>query len=242
MHPLVEKTVRRALDGGGVFDPLVDFDALQNLERLASAATEPPLEDHLVFLDLPLIAGNVHLYRLSWGALDWVADCAATWYADDGRMYDRALAWAHAHARSPGAFRRCSSQREATAEILKWSRAQSSSWNAIMTGVDSLISEITKGRAKRGCETRPSAGCGPVLESLQSEYGKDIDYWLWDLSVAALSAILKAHKYRLDRTDAQLCTDAHRPPDPNSSIVRNTVEFQRAAKAFLESVLGRIKS
>ena len=239
LHDLVIKAIRRAQAQGGAVDPVADFGALVELDRLARSATEPPAEDRLVFLDLPLIVGEVHLYRLSWGALDWVADCAGAWYADDPRMYDRALAWAHVHARSPRSFRRCAAVREASAEISRWAGNRSASWQAIMAGVDRLMSELTRSKEGSTEKQDTGSGSGPVLESLMDAYKKPVDYYLWEISAEALSLIIKAHRYRAERLNSELAASAGRAPDADSALARNTIAFQRAAKAFVSAVVAR---
>lgn len=235
MHPLVEKTIKRALSGGGKIDVLADFDAIQELERLARAATEPPIEERLVFLDLPIRIGPLQLYRLSWGALDWVADCAGSWWSEDGSMYDRALAWAHAHARSPRAFRRCADLRTANAEILRWVREQSSSWEAIMSGVDSLMTSLRNRSRDKSSPGSSRKGDATLFDTLINEYGKDLDYWIWEISAEALTLMIEAHRMKLEKREQSLAAIVGKAPDPSSNLVRHTIAFQRAAKAFVKS-------
>jgi hypothetical protein len=233
LHDLTIKAIRRAQSQGGVIDPVDDWAAISELDRLARAATEPPQEDKLVFLDLPLIVGNVSLYRLSWGALDWVADCAGVWYAEDGRMYDRALAWAHVNARSPRAFRRCAEKRIASAEISRWAREQTTPWQVITAGVDQLMSDLSKNRDKKYEDSQARRGNGPVFDFLIEAYHQPIEYWIWGISINELHAIIKAHSMKTEEAHASLDAQTGRAPNPDSALTRNTIMFQRAAKQFI---------
>jgi hypothetical protein len=233
LHDLTIKAIRRAQSQGGVIDPVEDWAAISELDRLARAATEPPTEDKLLFLDLPVIVGNLHLYRLSWGALDWVADCAGVWYANDGRMYDRALAWAHVNARSKRAFHRCAAVREATAEISRWSRDQTASCTAIMLAVDVLMREFKKRGNEKSNAATESRGDGPIFDFLKETYKQPIDYFLWEISAQELRAIIRAHFVKAEALKATLDSEAGRAPDPESSTTRHTIAFQRAAKQLI---------
>ena len=239
LHDLTIRAIRRAESQGGVIDLVEDFGAIAELDRLARAATAAPAEDKLVFLDLPLIVGNVHLYRLSWGALDWVAECAWSWYSEDGCMYDRALAWAHVNARSPRAFRRCSSMREASAEISRWAREQSVPWQMIMTGVDQLMAELKpkdKSEQKRNGDKLSTSS---FLDILLATHGGTIEYWLWDVSLVAMQRFSAAIQYRQESESGEMLMVQGKAPDAGSQHAKRTIRLQRAARAFVDRIVSR---
>jgi hypothetical protein len=239
LHDLTIKAIRRAQAQGGVIDPVEDWAAIAELDRLARAATEPPPEDKLVFLDLPLIVGNVSLYRLSWNALDWVADCAGVWYAEDDSMYDRALAWAHVNARSPRAFRRCAEKRIASAEISRWVREQTTPWQVITAGVDKLMEELKPKHADESKRSGRKVSKASFLDILLETHGGTIDYWMWDVSMAAMQHFAAAIKYRQDAESVEIRTASGQAPDANSDHARNMIRMQRAAREFVESIVER---
>lgn len=239
LHELTISAIQRARQQGGIVDPVEDFAAIADLDRLARACSDMPAESRLLFLDLPVIVGDVKLYRLSWGAIDWMVECAAVWFSDNGSLYDRAIAWAHAHARSPGAFRRCASRREAEAEIWRWSREISAPWQAVLAAVDELTSELSSKKDGTERKDRTRTSDAPILESLIEQYGKTLDYWLWDISAAVFASLLKAHQIRIDRLESASSTAHGKAPDPESHYVRATISFQRAAKVFVSTIVER---
>jgi hypothetical protein len=239
LHELTIKAIRRAQKQGGIVDPVEDWAAIAELDRLARAATELEPEDKLLFLDLPINVGEIKLYRLSWGALEWISGCAAIWFKDDPAMYDRCLAWAHNHARSPRAFRRCSTAAITREEVSQWTRDLPASWQAIMDAVDSLLSEFLKKKPSSKPSKTRVAGSGCLFESLMDQYGKDIDYWMWELSAEALTVVIQAHRFKMERVNQEISTASGKAPDPDSDMVIASISFQRAAKTFVSNVLSR---
>lgn len=240
LHDLTIKAIRRAQAKGGTIDPVEDWLTISELDKLARAMTEVSCESRLLYLDLPIVISDIKLYRLSWGAMDWVTQCASLWFKD-ALSYDRALAWAHAHARSPRAFLRCTNSRDAHAEVSQWARGLSAPWQAIMIAVDELLSEIVSSDQADKKSKSARTSDGPVLESLMNEYGKPVEYWLWDLSAAAFMSLIKAHSIRIDRINGESSRIAGKAPDPDGSYAKTTIRFQREARLFVDSVVARGK-
>jgi hypothetical protein len=235
LHPKAERIVRRALSVGPV-DPVTDFAAIAELDRLAREQFEPRPEERLVFLDLPVIVADVHLYRLSWGALDWLCECGLPWFSKDQRFYARVEVWAFAHARSPDVFRAASSPQAARAAVTTWSRNVRAPFADLIRAADAMLGEPKGG----GTSTAdPNAPAAPLLRELMGEYGHDLDYWIWGLSAEALKSIIEAHCRRRDAQNAAASAAAYRPPAPSEAEAERTLEFQRAARAFVDLVAGR---
>jgi hypothetical protein len=227
LHPLVVKTIQRISVAGGKVDIVADWAALHDLQRLACLTTDPPEEQNLVFLDLPLSAGNCALYRLSWGALDWLREYAFTWW-EGTRMEDRALVWAHAHARQPEAFRRCAEERAAFAEIRRWSRTLSAPIAQLVAAAQSL--SVSAPPEKGGGESVPA---GAALNSLMESYHQPADYFVWGISSDALGSLLRNRSHSICQQEAALDRVSGRAPDPEAPATKAVAAYQRAARDFV---------
>lgn len=241
LHELTIKAIRRAQKQGGIIDPIGDWDAIAALDALARATDEIAGESKLLFLNLPVTVGNAELRRLSWGAMDWMTECAGPWFADDNGMYDRALAWAHANAGNPGAFRRHTERREAVATIKRWSRGLSAPWVSIMAAVDQLLSGLVQ-ESSSGSKKESVSSDASLFESLLHEYGKPPEYWLWEISAEAFAMIIKARVLRISRMAEESDRAAGNAPDPEGRYAKSAIKFQRAARIFVEAIVARSKS
>ena len=217
-------------------DPVEDYPAITELDRLARAATEPPIQDKLVFCDLPVCVGDVQLYRLSWAAMDWIAYCASDWFEDDSVMYDKALAWAHAHARQPDVFRACPDKRSAEKAIKRWSWSFWAPWIQVMAAVDQLLDELPKNKSSKTESKTTTAG---FLDVLIETHGGTIDYWMWDVSVPAMLALTAAIHHRNESDDDSRRMGSGKAPDPMNARVRKIMKFQRLARDFVQGVVTR---
>jgi hypothetical protein len=233
LHPLVVKTLQRLLSAGGKVDIVADWAALQELQRLACLTTDPPEEKNLLFLDLPVVIGNCSLYRLSWGALDWLREYAFVWW-EGTRMEDRALVWAHAHARQPEAFQRCAEERAAFAEIRRWSRTLSAPVAQLVAGTQTLSQS-----APRSDGSGESVPAGAAINSLMEAYHQPADYFVWGISSDALGALLRNRAHAVRRQESMLDGASGRAPDPDAPDSKAAIAYQRAAKVFTDAHLNR---
>jgi hypothetical protein len=240
LHELTIKAIRRAQSQGGIVDPVEDYAAIANLDKLARASTEMVPEDRLLFLDLPLVVCNTRLYRLSWGASDWLTQLAMNWFRDDLSMLDRSVVWAHVHARMPEAFRRFSNARDAKAEIETWSQELTAPFEALMAAADQLCPKPKESETRKQHDTGPISN-GPVLNRLMDDYKKPVDYFIWELSAEALEVILHANVLQEEMSDRQQMAAAGLSPAPDSRITRAILKFQRAAKDFVNAIVARNK-
>lgn len=236
LHELTIKAIRRAQSQGGIVDPVEDYAAIANLDKLARASTELPIHDKIIFCDLPVCVGDVRLYRLSWAAMDWISYCASEWFCDDSVLYDKALAWAHAHARQPDVFRDCSDKQSATKAIKRWTWSFSAPWICVLDAVDQLLAELPN---KNTGKTESKSTTASFLDVLIETHGGTIDYWMWDVSVSAMLALTEAIQHRNDENECAQITGSGKAPDPNSFMVKKTMEFQRKAREFVQGIVSR---
>lgn len=239
LHELTIKAIRRAQSQGGIVDPVEDYSSIAELDRLARTATEMVPEDRLLFLDLPLVVGNTRLYRLSWGAADWLTKRAMEWFRDDMTMLDRAIVWAHANARNPDSFRRFSNAHDAQIQIEAWSQDLNAPFEALIEASDQLCP-----KPKESDAASKSTGVmsnGPVLDRLMDDYKQKIDYFIWEISEEALEVILRANMLHKELRDRNQIVAAGLAPATDSRITRSIIKFQRAAKQFVRVIVEREK-
>jgi len=237
LHELTIKAIRRAQQQGGIVDPVEDWAAIAELDRLARAATELQPEDRLLFLNLPVTIGNVSLYRLSWGASDWLTELAMVWFKDEPTMLDRAIAFAYVHSRNPSIFHRCSDSQTAKAEIIRWSCECSAPIEALLKAVDILTSDSSEPVSEGSQNTFTSMG--PVFDRLMKEYHLPIDYFLWEISAMALGVLIRSNTLNVEKDINAMDSAGGRAPDVNSRMTKATIKFQRAAANFVSSVSSR---
>ena len=237
LHELTTKAIRRAQAQGAVIDAVEDWDAIAALDRLARSATEVSPEDRLLFLDLPAVVGDVALYRLSWGASDWLTSLAMSWWELNPFLLNMAVVWAHAHARDPEAFRRCAREAAAAREIMTWCAACPEPVFVLLEACDSLIHKRSSDDGAKSSAAPVSNG--PVLDHLMDEYKQPVDYFIWDLSEEALDKLIRSNTAKHERQDNAARILGDKAPDPNSRMARDTIRFQRAARAFVRSVCDR---
>ena len=240
LHDLTIKAIRRAQAQGGTVDPVEDFAAIADLDRLARDATELLPEDRLLFLDLPLVVGNAKLYRLSWAASDWLIQLAMKWFQDDLTMLDRSMVWAHAYARTPDAFKRFSNAHDARCEIERWSQDLTASFDSLMEATDQLRPKPKANDNRPGKSNGPISN-GPVLDCLMDAYKQKIEYFMWEISSEALEVILQANLLHDELKDRNQMMGAGLAPSTDSRITRSILKFQRAAKEFVRTIVERKK-
>jgi hypothetical protein len=239
LHDLTISAIRRAQSQGGTVDPVEDWAAIADLDKLARASTELTPEDRLLFLDLPVIVGNVSIYRLSWSASEWLIKLAMDWYTDDSFMLDRSIVFAHANARTPEIFRRCSNMNSASAEVLRWSRECSASIEALLKAVDIFTPAKQSGQDDKPEKERSISSNGPILHKLMADYHQPINYFLWEISAEALTVLIRANILDSELESGFISTASGKAPDVNSRMTKATVKFQRAARLFVSSIVGR---
>mgnify|MGYP001403026748 CR=1 FL=1 len=242
LHILAGRVVKRAIKAGAVIDPVKHFGDISELDRLAREISCPPIGEHVDLLDAPVVIDDISLRRLSWAAKEWVATSAFDWWENDKVLLDLAYAWAMAHARDKSALQRVrTSEREARAEVLRWARATSANYDAIMAACRYLSPKMTHnpGSTKQTSETGVvdhDQYIGTALLTLVTETERSLDYWIFEapaeLTEAALSRIRE--NFIRDRNRMIRALGKEVPPDPHSWHMRASARFNKAAKAFMD--------
>jgi hypothetical protein len=107
-----------------------------------------------------------------------------------------------------------------------------------MTAVDELISELSK---KKTDTKESSVSTASFLDVLLETHGGTIDYWLWDVSIAAMLALTAAMQHRNDCSENFTRTAAGKAPDPDGSLAKTSIAFQRKAREFVQEIMSRTK-
>jgi hypothetical protein len=240
LHDLTIKAIRRAQSQGGIVDPVEDYSAITELDRLARASTEMVPEDRLLFLDLPVVVGNVMLYRLSWGASDWLTQCAMEWFRDEPTMLDRSIVWAHVHSHEPKAFDVVANSISASKAIMEWSQGLTASFQSLMAAADQLCPNFVESDEPEKKKSGPISN-GPVLNRLMEDYKQKVEYFIWEISAEALAVLIRANRLQAEMNDREQISAAGVAPSVDSRITKSIMKFQRAAKDFVSTIVARSK-
>jgi len=232
MHPLVERTLRRATKTGATLDAVTWWDEIQELERLAAAIERPPLDDRLALLRVPVVAGGYEFRRLTLGALEWLIERGFPWFEDDRQMQDLLVFFCMAYTDTPTMFLQIQNARECRATIRKWAAKVRVS----VEEVREIQAELLKGYERRPKTDQGKAarvqGFGPLVAYLCDRYKGTPDYWMWDAPDGfAVYMASMASNLPVDNG----CVPG-KAPDPDSWITKATIRYQRASRQFLEKV------
>lgn len=240
MHPLVQQTLRKAAAAGAAIDFIADWDDLVELERMAVAIERPPAEERLALLAAPIVVGGVPLYRLSLGALEWLMERALPWFDGDADLQDLLVAYAMANVKAPEVFLRLHTAKAARTEVLGWARTVRASKAELGLAMTALMSVAEREPDTPAGKSAQSHGFGPIIAHLVDRFGGAPDYWMWECP-DGFALYMMQHA---DRVPAPGSMGIARggAPDPDGWHARATWRFQKAAKAYLQSVVNRTRN
>jgi hypothetical protein len=108
-----------------------------------------------------------------------------------------------------------------------------------MAGVDQLMAELKPKRADESQRDGRKVSKASFLDILLETHGGTIEYWMWDVSMAAMQYFVAAIQYRQATESVEIRAACGQAPDANSDHARNTIGIQRAARAFVERIVER---
>lgn len=245
LNILAARAVRRAIAAGGKVDPVEHFGDLLNLHRLAEAMGGKTLRERVDQLNQPVMVGKVRLYRLSFGAIDWLDAGPVQWFSDDRILGSLATAFAMAHSHQRRVLDRLADPTRTEREIRLWERGTGCAADALMEAVDALLERPDDGQRSEVRDQKSDdaelVSRHPVLHRLMHAYGGTIDYWLWEVSADDCVELLdqiRADQDAQTRATSNASGRAH-APDPASRAVRAHVAFNKAAQAFHEKIVPK---
>ena len=224
-------------------------DEIILLYEVGKGVLAPPGLTPAALMDLPVLAGNVWLYRLSIGAQMWLEHVALPILdgAADSRHYVLAEAYAAAHARDPSTLVVCTTFEALWGGIKAWSLTIAASFKELDTALESLrpavdvVEELDAVEHKPFDDLKPwevlewerrqaaPDAWGPVIGALMMGYqGTTAEYWMWDVSMERAS---QAVRELAERKRAAEGTDAADPSAPAMKAQRAMIKATQAITA-----------
>jgi hypothetical protein len=203
LHQMVVGTLAELRDKGITLDPVLDWDRLMQLHRLACACAgrDDPWEPHVP--DPTLTIKGLTLRKPSYGAAIWLDDCAGVWWAESPVKQSLALIYAMLYGRRPLAMRMMYFKPHAERELAKLSRRIAGPFPEIAEAIEhfaypgpstSLMKTDTPGGGV--LDPDPPPGVSFVVSCVQEIYGGTTRSWLWDTSKEWTHALLAQYIMR----------------------------------------------
>jgi len=179
-HRLAQEAVDQLAREGIACAP----DEILWLQEMAEKVIRPARSDELLFLDMPVVCGNVLLWPLSIGARIWLTQSGKPWFAGTGDLEELVFAFAMAHSREPEVFAGLNSCLKARLKVAFWAckikatrRELNEAIARCLTPDDSDLIEVEGPKPKN-----PNANAsdyGDCLALLCHFYGESPGHWLW---------------------------------------------------------------
>jgi hypothetical protein len=248
MHPKVTALLAKIRAAGGVLLIEEDLPDLIELEALCRAEEEADRADAAALLERPVRVGTgLLLYRLSWGAIEWLRECAHPWFSGTSSE-EPALIYAMAHSMGhPDAF--SGPMRADRAAALRRIRAFAASirhpWPHVMASADLLLP-----RPEPASDHSPDAAAPEkataksdvsVLARLAARFHLPEDAFLFGMSFDRLGVYIQ-ELLDMDRAEVAMIAAMSGLALPPSSSTRAAKAFQAVAaksRAIRERAIAR---
>lgn len=157
MNPLVKSALLELQNDGIILDPIVDFDHLLALAKLADSVTTHMPIGEACLLRPTLQIGNVTLRHLSLGAQRFMIDVVAgKWWPHDTSRQNIAYAYCMAHADRPELlWQHQANKMSFIWAVLKWECSINVSWTELQAAIEQFQRE---GQQDQTPDTPPAAG------------------------------------------------------------------------------------
>lgn len=196
MNPVFRQHIETAQKVNGIrFDPIGDWDALQDIARLADVVMQTD-EDGAAAMVRPCVEiGGVLFHRMTIGAGCWL-EKVAPWFDGQDKLFALALAYAMAGARNPSVdlWPFADDRAKLVARLNEFKRHLGCTPGELMQGIKAFADEETRAPMP-GDESQVSAeaaksGFGGLVDLLLSEYGGTPEQWLWHTPRATLNDLM----------------------------------------------------
>lgn len=173
-------------------------DELIALHEAGRSVDEAARGADLLLLDQPIRVGNALFHPLTVGASVWWSECGSVWFDASHPLMTMVLAFALAHARTPGTFAELSSADRTIKAVRQWMRGLTATRAEIDAGID-----LALGRAAPRTEAADTdAGWLPFCSQVAAAFPASFHDWLWthpaELVVRLLRHHLEAQGNKLD--------------------------------------------
>lgn len=198
MKPRITQLIDYIRANGGIIDFAEDLDDFIALDRLLDAQEHADAVADVDLLQRPVAVGNALFFRLSWGALEWLRECAGAWWGSDPTRYALATIYAHAHANDPQAFggRLAADPRHAARIIRAFARRM----DAPIAAVEAALASMNKPDEPQDDDPpfdqdkpRRSISQSDILARLEREYSRPPEFFLFEIS----QEMLETHIQRM---------------------------------------------
>ena len=216
MNPLIITTIAQLGNEHGLaVDLALDFDDLKDLEALADGVTSPPK-----YADAARMNNFSTFYCLA-----HATDSESIWeHHNNRRGWEKALkAW-----RRTLTVDYVTLCREMNAFLLDDERAQIE-----------IVKRLTTPKpdaAPKAAQPKPGQDLGWLLDTLMSEYGGTVKYWIWQAPIDHTRLCLDNHNRRKHRDRREAGDTASDPNDPSIKALRL---FRHAEAAFVQKIIDR---
>jgi hypothetical protein len=186
MNPVLRKHLEEARRAHGVtFDVVRDWDALQDLARLADVVMQVDREGDALSIRPSCEIGGVLFHRMTIGAGEWLGR-VMPWFEDSDRLAILAWAYAMAGARNPSAdlWPFADSKARLVEQLKKFAAHIGATPLELSTALNAFQAEENRApmpgdEPSEGEETAQKSGFGGLVDLLLAEYGGTPEQWLW---------------------------------------------------------------
>lgn len=139
--------------------------------------------------DMPLMVGDIALYRLSVGALEWLEECPQRWWGADAknpnfRLLELATIYAMGH-RLKEDFNLLTSEPHARKTIMKWAKSTKVSEDVLMIGASYLLPEndpIARIIMGGNSDTDSEVDISRIAQKVSELSGINLVSCIWEMS------------------------------------------------------------
>lgn len=198
MHELAVTTIRQWIGQGFRLDPLLDFDDLAELNRLAGAVMgeDGRTAPYRKALEPEFHMGGMTFRRLSIGVRSFIDEHFDKWFSGDEESKAYARVWCLAHGREPGlVWQYQHDPKGFCEEVQRWYRGLKCTPDELWGPLSNWYTGGEKPAETKQEDGRKAGDLSAMIEELASEYGKpEVGYWLWEVSED--DVVLMARKMR----------------------------------------------
>lgn len=229
LHPYIQRAIARVRAKGATVDPIADFDALDRINQLAAALDHPPISVTITELLEPVRIGRLTLHPLSLAAEQWIEDHAQWFMTSRDELL--IVAWCMCH---PGRDFYKIQPAAARVFLRAWAATIRAPVEALECAVNDIL-ERNKRKSKAATGKPDKGALAMMIGALCQEYGRDPEYWLFDVPAALTRYMCDADIYPRNKAREQAMREADkkiRAPDPTSYEARAFHDFIDALREW----------